>query len=271
MKNSVSIFKFMFIVVSIAGMFFFSCSKEKNNATIEKQSMVEKYNKYFSTLGENHNKVLDFVGSQGDMSTMSRKDRFELASEFTGSSFEWSEFEEAGDKLAVLAGSQSIKASDHLLVRKDQYSPELIDLINKLDIIIKNELKKAEQHIELSPSAYNASIDALINEVYNNYDVQLSVDAQTGNEFAMFIAQCNVSKSSFAYWHEAAINPENPWYGYVSKSCPGFWERLWRAVKIVAIDTFAFMSAPICGDGGQGGYDLICAWGWAGDQSSSVD
>ena len=88
---------------------------------------------------------------------------------------------------------------------------------------------------------YNEIMDNFISYIYDNYNVEYNEETYIGNTPATIIADCFISKASYDFWYNAAINPENPWHDFLGddRSWPG---KIWHAIKVAAADTWAFVS-----------------------------
>ncbi len=270
--------KHFFIVSIFAGLFlsvfFVSCEKDESienpdNSITEKSTLGYPYSAYFENLGDYHNSVLDFVGKNGDVSKLSRKDRFELAEEFTNSGNSWSDIEQEGDDIWQIVESNT---SITTMLNNPPYSADAIGLVEELNSIFDNALKMAKNGNPLKPADFNSNVNGLIDSTYTNFSVTVDTIKDTGNDFAMVVGACFLAQATYEYWYNSALDSTSYWYGYLdnhtSKSLIG---RIWKAIKVAAVDTWSFMTAPGCGSADLDGYDLICAGEYAGEQSSSVE
>ncbi|HOG19127.1 MAG TPA: hypothetical protein PKW37_01610 [Salinivirgaceae bacterium] len=252
-------------------LYFSNCTK---NETINKDvSKIEKYNDAFRKLGERHNQCLDYVAENGDVSIMSRKERFELARKFFNSNTTWEEHETRNASIMQIV-TESTSASNLLRESKNErHSDEFLTLIDKLESILNETKASWEKDIEISPTEFNAKINSLIDEVYQDYDVIYDDKSQTVNEFGYFIAGCNIAKSTYQYWHDANNDPQNPWYNYLREAkVPKFF----RWIAVAAVDVWGFItSADVDITWNDGfsvtvSFDLNEALENAGEASSSV-
>ncbi|MEA3447957.1 MAG: hypothetical protein U9Q98_05845 [Bacteroidota bacterium] len=96
------------------------------------------------------------------------------------------------------------------------------------------------------PSDYfNDEVDFLIDKVYRNFDVIVDTVKGVGNEFAMVVGACYLAQATYGYWYDSANDSSSLWYGYLDKytSKTGIFGRIWHAIKVAAVDTWAWIDS----------------------------
>ncbi|MDY0144283.1 MAG: hypothetical protein RBR97_20560 [Bacteroidales bacterium] len=230
--------------------FFISCENEDSlintpsTTQIEKSSSYHAYESFFIEIGQYHNSVLDYVAKNGDVSVLTREERFNLATKFTKSGNKWSEMEKLGDELLYIVENESSIVS---ILETPPFSKSALAYIDELNTCFDNAIYSARMGSPLKPSDFNKSIDIIINKIYENEKVIVDTTQCFYNEFAMVVAGCYLAKATFEYWYNSAIDTNGLWYGYLdlyaSSKLPPWIKRAWHGVKVAAVDTYAWVTA----------------------------
>ena len=256
------------ITVSAA---LYSCSKDENVVEQRLESKENTQEAYFTKVGGHHNSVLDDVIKQCNLEIKDAKERFQIAKQITGSNSVWEESHQ-DSKLVYDITDDKVAVRDVFTLKDAKFGEGVLSLMDELDNILDNALTRAEQDTPVLPIEYSMQIDELIAKTYTNYDVQLDLVTDVGNEYALFIGACAVSKASYAYWYNVAITSSLPWNAFLRDNKKSIFGKIWHGIKVAGVDTWSFMTAPNCGSADQpNGYSLRCAWNYAGEQSSSVE
>ncbi len=185
---------------------------------------------------------MDYVANNGDVNQLTRKERFDLAQEFTGSIRRWLNAETTINQ--ILQNIESFNSITNLL-NTPPYSQNALNLIVELNNIIDYALDKAFEDTPLTPIQYNITIDSLINFIDSSYNIVYCPRSNTGNEYTMIVISCYISKASYKYWYEVATDTTHPWYDYLDdNSKTNIFRRIWRGIKVAAVDTYSFIIGP---------------------------
>ncbi|MDD2196333.1 MAG: hypothetical protein PHE03_00460 [Bacteroidales bacterium] len=260
------------LAILVALVFVFSnCSKSDD---LKKElSKSEEYNDYFLKKAEYHNDCLEYVATHGDITTMSQKERFELANEFLGTTTAWEDAEKMIREILPIAHGET--PARMLLTKSKDWNPseEYLMLVEQLEVLFNNALAIAKQGQHTTPDQFDSNVESLIKLTYDQYPVKLDEEMGLANEFGFFVAQCYLAKETYRYWHEAFSNPAHLWHNFIrnAEDYPerGFWNWIVRA----ASDVWGFVSSAsitISTDGWSLTWDIDDAIDNASHASASV-
>lgn len=235
--------KALFNSLLFSSLLFVSCDKKDD--TRNEISKSEEHNDYFIKKAEYHNSGLDYVAANGDITTMSQKERHELANEFLGTTTPWEDVERMIHEILPIAhGEMPVRA---LLTKNKDWSPsdEYLMLVEQLESLFNDALATAKQGQHKVPDQFDSNVESLIKMTYDQYPVRLDEEMGVANEFGFFIAQCYLAKHTYRYWHEAFADSSHPWYEFIhnAEDYPqrGFWNWIARA----AADVWGFVSSIV--------------------------
>jgi hypothetical protein len=284
--NLINNFKITIVLLTavfIGLISFSSCEKESdnNNSSISENRSVNlsKQDKvdYFNKLGIKHNEVLAFVGRNLDVSRATQEERFNSASEYLND--ESTTFEDFVKLYPIVDEIlENPQTTADLFFTNPENPSNLEDYYNQLGEIFATCLQNTEKSIEVTPKEFNQLINKLEESVYDNYDVEVNIDENTGDEAALFLGACAISRYSYQFWNNAVHDKNNPWFDFFnneqSRRPGGFWGKLWHAVKVGVSDAAGFVVGgvgPTYSNGNWGiKLDLSAGVTLGGKWSSSV-
>ncbi|MDY0143260.1 MAG: hypothetical protein RBR97_15340 [Bacteroidales bacterium] len=244
-KNLIIYLLFTFGIIT----FFLSCEKSDNSllsnsesTTVEKSAKYP-YESYFIEIGQYHNSVLDYVGKNGDVSKLTREQRFILAESYTKSGNKWSDIKVLGDNLWLIIESDS---SIVTLLDTKAFSSEALAYIEMLNTCFDNALLSAQHGNPPRPEDFNYSVNEIIGKIYEEEKVIVDTTKGIGNEYALIVADCYLAKATYEYWYNSAVDSKSYWYGYLdlyaSSKLPPWIQRAWHGIKVAAVDTWAWVT-----------------------------
>ncbi len=207
----------LLMIVGIS-MYFVSCSKTAEFEGVKTDEAEQK--EYFKTVGDLHNKGLDYIAENCEISKTSGKECFIIADGFMNydkslnkSSMTW---KEAND-FAVLIKNVFENPENALSVFFPEKDGE--DLDPAFDYL--NDIASAFEKIEkdfdkdsivISTDEFNKVFESIENDIYKNHEVIVDTETGEANVAAGMLATCAIAKNSYSYWSEAVSNPDNEWH-----------------------------------------------------------
>ncbi len=245
MKNLFRITVLSFITIAMVSMY--SCKKSDTPINEQTPSQICKstnsnFDAYLNEIGVFHNQVLDYIAENGDVAAMSREQRFYLAKEYTHSEHEWKTMELLGNDLW-----EYIETSTPIVnyFEGPQFTQAGLDYINRIDRVLETAINEIQQENHFKPDAYNTEIDAIINAIFENEEVIIDMEIDKCNEFGAIVAMCYLSKATYGYWYNSALNEGSLWHPYLALSTetklPDWAHKAIKAIKVAAVDTWAWV------------------------------
>ncbi len=236
MRTFKRVVKFGYLVLVF--IILFSCKKNENKNSREEQKIA------FEQLANFHNEGLQYVGQFGP-SNLTQKQRYYLVDEFLGINPDWTNDSIFISQINQICGNGDIS---FLFIGQNRSTnnidPDLKNILSKIDTLFDEMLYKAENNIETSPTEFNYKVDQLIDFIYENYNVQYDEKTNKANKYGVVVASLFLAKFTYAYWYEAATDPNHPWYDYMHSNAERnlFLRSIWRAIRAAARDVWGFLT-----------------------------
>lgn len=255
-----------------------SCSKEKiTKSEVEipnlPPSLQSPFNE-FNYIGENHNALLDYVKNNLELSEASKYDRYLTAKDFTQTTADWTMFQNQSASAQYLSSQTNWGAQ---ALAQGYFPANLAPYLDSLEQIFEEAIDQNNEAF-MQISTFENRIDVLIEYIMEHEELVYDSDTKIGNSVAKLVGTLVIAKYSYAYWVNAALDPDNEWHELLAPGVGGiyrvsacdFCRRAWRAIRVAAADVWGFMTCLDCLNQNTGFYDLVQAWHYAGEVSNDV-
>ena len=220
---------------------FISCEKEKPTEPTSNPTSRIQQMEIFKGAGVKHNQILDYVGKHCVPRKATPEQRFNIANQFTETKTTWNDMQQEQQDINQIVENKA-KPSEKLFSLTKDMESEGVFLFDSLDAILDYYTNLIDSNTVVTPEEYNQKVNDLIDYVYANYNVYYDNVNDSANIYAIFVADCYVSMSSYEFWYNAAIDENNPWYDFLNGNNRSVFGRIWHAIKVAGADTWGFIT-----------------------------
>lgn len=199
-------------------------------------------------LGFCHNSVLEYVGDNCNPMKDSRETRFMIANRFLGCCDTWVDKQSVFDTIEYHVYNGDII---EYISEKEIFSDSSLLVLSRINNLFEYACLSAQDSNVFSSRSFSDSIASIITYIFANFSVEYNDSTGDANEYASLVSYCYLANSTYNYWFNQANNINNNWfeflelgnYAYSSNPKPnGFFGRIWRGIKIAAVDTWTFIA-----------------------------
>ncbi len=289
---------FLGLTVVLSIIVLFSCSKNdeissNQDQTYEKPTMQNPTPIY--QYGVSHNLRMDFIANNPNFLNLTLEEIFNYGKNYSDEYFtcssetDYVSHVERRELCFYLIENPS--NTGNALYNLELIPVTIIGLVDSLSVILDNAMDY-ETGVYKTSNEFTQEVENFESHIINHYDVVYDDIQKTGNEYAFLLCAASIAKNSYSYWMDAATNSNHLWskrldqvtyFGGIDEAkAPEWLKKIWRGIKVAAVDTWGLITARGCwepemGYDNNGNYTTIGATfnlnralELAGDQSSNV-